>query len=70
MGRAKKDLHVLTCPVFSENFGRVKSKKKGIAYKSSDVLFSTESIGEEKKKVFIFGDEASCFLRGSRFQPA
>ena len=28
--RAKKSLHVLRCPVFTENIGIVKSKKKGI----------------------------------------
>ena len=64
----KKGLYVLSCPVFTENFGIVKCKKK--AYTSSDVLFSTESIGEEKKKVFIVRDEAPHFLRGPRFQPA
>ena len=37
---------------------------------SSDVLFSTESIGEEKKTVFIVRDKAHHFLRGSRLQPA
>ena len=59
-------LHVLRiCPVFTENIGIVKSKKK--VYTSSDVLFSTESIGEEKKKVFIVRDEAPHFLRGPRF---
>ena len=47
----KKGLHVLRCSVFTENIGIVKSKKKVYnKYMSSDVLFSTESIGEEKKK--------------------
>ena len=46
--RAKTGLHVLRCPVFTENIGIVKSKKK--VYTSSDVQFSTESIGDEKKK--------------------
>ena len=36
------------CPVFIENIGIVKSKKK--VYTSSDVLFSTESIGKKKNK--------------------
>ena len=44
----KNDLHVLRCPVFTENIGLVKSKKK--VYSSSDALFTTESIGEEKKR--------------------
>ena len=48
VGRAKKGLHVLRCPVFTENIGIVKSKKKVCPY--SDVLFSRESIGEENKK--------------------
>ena len=62
------DLHVLRCPVFTQNIGIVKSKKK--VHTSSDVLFSTERIGEEKKKVSIVRDEAPHFLRGLRFQPA
>ena len=45
--KSKKGLHVLRCPVFTENISIVKSKKK--VYTSSDVQFSTESIGEEKK---------------------
>ena len=36
----------------------------------SDVLFCTESIGEEEKKVFIVRDKTPHFLRGPRFQPA
>ena len=44
---SKKRSSHLRCPVFTENIGIVKSKKK--VYTSSDVLFSTESIGEEKK---------------------
>ena len=66
--KAKKGFHVLRCPVFTENIGIVKSRKK--VYTSSDVLFSTESIGEEKKKVLIVRDEVPHFLRGPRFQPA
>ena len=68
IGISKKGLHVLRCPVFTENIGLVKSKK--MVHTSSDVLFSTESIGEEKKKVFIVRDEAPHFLRGPRSQPA
>ena len=41
-----------------------------MVFTSSGVLFSTESIGEEEKKVFIVRDEFSYFLRGPRFQPA
>ena len=69
--RAKKGLHVLRCPVFTENIGLVKSKKKKYTRPQfSDVLLSTESVGEEKKKVSIVRDEAPHFLRGPRFQPA
>ena len=46
-----------------------KKQKKVYRYSSSDVLFSTESTGEEKKKVFITSDGAPHFLRGPRFQP-
>ena len=46
--KRKKDLLVFRCPVLTENIGMLKSKKK--IYTSSDVLFSTESIGEEKKR--------------------
>ena len=46
--KSKKGLHVLRCPVFTENIGIVKSKKKVCSY--SAVLFSTENIGEENKK--------------------
>ena len=70
VGRAQIGFHVLRCPVFIENIGIMKSKKKGIANTSSHVLFSTESVGEEKKKVFIVRDEALHFLQGPRFQPA
>ena len=67
--KSKKGLHVLRCPVFTENIGVVKSKKKVCTY--SDVLFSRESIGEENKKVLIVRDEAPHrFLRDPRFQPA
>ena len=48
----KKGLHVLRYSVFTENIGIGKSKKK--VYTSSDVLFSTESIGEEKKRFSLF----------------
>ena len=68
--KSKKGLYVLRCPVFTESIGKVKSKKKGIAYTSLDVLFSTKSISEEKKKVLIVRNEAPHFLRGPRFQPA
>ena len=58
--KSKKGLYILRCPVFTENIGIVKSKTK--VYTSSDVLFSTESISEEKKnKVFIVCDEAPIF---------
>ena len=66
--KSKKSLHVLRCPVFSENIGIAKSIK--MVYTSSDVLFSTESIMKRKKKVFVVLDEAPHFLRGPRFQPA
>ena len=46
--KSEKGLHVLRCPVFTENIGMVKSKKKVCTY--SDVLFSRESIGKENKK--------------------
>ena len=46
----------------------MKSKEK--VYTSSDVLFSTESIGEEKKMSSLFVIRCIIFLRGSRFQPA
>ena len=52
IGRAKKGLHVLRCPVFTENIGIAKSKKK--VYTSSDVLFSTESIMKRKKSSLLF----------------
>ena len=69
--KRKKGFHVLRCPVFTENIGIVKSKKKVYTtYTSSDVLFSSDSISEEKKKVFIVCDEATHFHRGPRFQPA
>ena len=48
--KCKKGLLVLRCPIFTENIGIAKSKKKVSLYSSSDVLFSAESIGEEKKK--------------------
>ena len=66
--KSKKGLHVLSYPVFTENIGIVKSKNK--VYTSSNVLLSTESIGEKENKVFIVCDEAPNFLRGPRFQPA
>ena len=66
--KGKKSVHRLRCQVFIENIGIVKSKKK--VYTSSDVLFFTESIGEEKKKVFIVRDEAPHFLRGPMIQPS
>ena len=46
--KSKKGLHVLRCPVSTENIGMVKSKKK--VYTFSDVLFSNESIGKEEEK--------------------
>ena len=61
IGRAKKGLHILRCPVFTENIDIVKSKKKICT--SSDVLFSTESIGEEKKI------RSSLFVMRSPFSP-
>ena len=54
----KKGLRVLRRPVFTENIGIVKCKET--VYTSSDVLFSTESIGEEKKR--SVRDEAPHFL--------
>ena len=50
--KSKKDLHVLRCPVFTQNIGITKSKKK--VYTSSDVLFSTESIMKRKKRSSLF----------------
>ena len=38
--------------IFTENIDKVKNKK--MVYTSSDVLFSTESIGEEKKRSSLF----------------
>ena len=46
--KSKKDLYVLRCPVFTENIGMVKRKKK--VYTSSDVLFSTENWLSVKRK--------------------
>ena len=54
----KKSFRVLRHPVFTENIGIVKCKEK--VYTSSDVLFSTESIGEEKTR--SVRDEAPHFL--------
>ena len=54
-------------PVFTENTGMVKSKKK--VYTSSDVLFSAESIGEEKKGSSLLVMRPPIFS-DSRFQPA
>ena len=65
--KSKKGLHVLRCPVFTESIGTVKSKKK--VYTSLDVLFSSESISEEKK-ILIVRDEAPHFLQNPRFQHA
>ena len=65
IGSAKKGLHVLRYSIFAENIVIVKNKK--MAYSSSDVLFSAESIGEEKKKVFIVCDEVPHFLRCPKF---
>ena len=59
--KSKKGLHILRCPVFTENIGIVKSKKKICT--SSDVLFSTESIGKEKKI------RSSLFVMRSPFSP-
>ena len=66
--KSKKRFSRSQISVFTENIGLVKSNKK--VYTSLDVLFSIESIGEEKKKVFIVRDEAPHFFRGPRFQPA
>ena len=46
--KSEKGLHALRCPVFTENIGIVKSKKKVCTY--SDVLFSHGSISKENKK--------------------
>ena len=59
------------CPqmsCFHEKY-RYREDQKEV-YTSSYVLFYTESIGEEKRKVFIVGDAAPHFLRGPRFQLA
>ena len=66
--KSKKDFHVLRCPVFTENIDSEEQKKK--VYTSSDVQFSSESIGEEEKTVFVVREEPHHFLRGPRFQPA
>ena len=50
--KSKKGLYVLRCPVFTENIGISKSKKK--VNTSSDVLFSTESIMKRKKRSSLF----------------
>ena len=48
--KSKKGLHVLRHSVFTENISLLeRAKKRYRPYTSSDVLFSTESIGEEKK---------------------
>ena len=39
--KSKKSLHVVRYPVFTENIGIVKSKKKACTY--SDVVFSRKS---------------------------
>ena len=52
IGRAKIVFTSSDVPVFTENFSILKSKKK--VYTSSDVLFSAESIGEEKKRSSLF----------------
>ena len=65
--KSKKDLHVLRCPVFTENIGIAKSKKKKV-YTSSDVLFSTESwLSVKRKKVFIVRHEAPIFSEALGF---
>ena len=46
--RSKKGLHVLRCPVFTENIGIVKSEKKVCT--SLDVLFSREISVKRTKK--------------------
>ena len=67
----KKGLHVLRCPVFTENIGLVKSKKKDILVLSSQMFcFPLKVSVKRKKKVSIVCDEAPHFLRGPRFQPA
>ena len=63
--KSKKNLHVFRCPVFTENIGIVKSKKKVCT--SSDVLFFTETIGEEKKKDFIVRDGPPIFSEALGF---
>ena len=69
IGRAKKGLHVLRCPVFTENISRPYSEEQKKVYTSSDVQFFTESIGEEKKKVFIVNDRHSVPLPIFYFAP-
>ena len=67
-GKSKKDLHVLRCPVFTENTDIVESKKR---YTRPQMFcFPLKVSVKRKKKVFIVRDEAPHFLRGPRFQPA
>ena len=65
IGRAKKGLHVLKCPVFIENIGGEQ--------KSLHVLrcpgFSEKSV-KSQKKVFAIRDKAPHFLRSPWLQPA
>ena len=66
--KSEKDLHVFRCPIFSENIGIVKSKKR---YSRPHMFcFSLKVLVKKEKKVFIVRDETPHFLRGPRFQPA
>ena len=52
IGRAKKDLHVLRCPVFTENIGIVKSKKR---YTRPQMFcFPLEISVKRKKRSLLF----------------
>ena len=63
-GRAKKGLHVLRCPIFTENIGIVKSEK---GYTSLQMLFYPLKVSVKRKKVFIVRDEAPHFLQALGF---
>ena len=65
IGRAKKGLHILICPVFTENVGIVKSKKR---YTRPQMFcFPLKASAKKKNKVFIVCDEAPIFSEALGF---
>ena len=67
IGRANKRLHVLRCPIFTENIGILKSKKR---YKRSpQMLCFPLKVSVKRKKVFIVRDEAPIFSEVQGFIP-